>query len=65
MDRFRVKALSKLLERDVLSEAQTLSVITNVRKRINVLWMGALKHDNVELMDELRPLKRRWMPNDR
>lgn len=65
MDRFRLVALNKLLERNVLSPAQTKSVLASVRKRINVLWMGALKHDNLVLIEALRPLKLRWIPDDR
>ncbi len=64
MDRFRLISLNKLLERGVLSESQHASVLANVRKRINVLWMGALKHDNLELIEELRPLKRRWISDE-
>ena len=64
MDRLRLKALNKLLEQEVLSELQTAIVLANVRKRLNVLWMGALKHDNFELIEELKPLKRRWLLHD-
>jgi GT2 family glycosyltransferase len=64
MDRFRLVALNKLLERNVLDLAQTACVVASVRKRINVLWMGALKHDNLALIETLRPLKKRWAPDD-
>lgn len=64
MDRFRLVALTKLLERKVLDPTQTARVVASVRKRINVLWMGALKHDNLALIETLRPFKRRWVPDE-
>lgn len=60
MDRFRLKALEKLLLANAISENQRRLVLQNMKTRLRVLWMGAQKRENLSLMTELSALKERW-----
>ncbi len=60
MDRFRVRALEKLLQRgDVLSPERRGWVLDTLKQKCGVLIQGALKRGNHERADEYRDLLRR------
>ncbi|MCY4263535.1 MAG: glycosyltransferase family A protein [Gammaproteobacteria bacterium] len=56
MDRFRVKALAKLLRQTKLSPNQFLMTRRTLAKKCNVLMKGALRHNNREVMQQCQSL---------
>lgn len=52
MDRFRIKALHKLLSKTVLSQEQKQLTTDMLEKKILILLKGAVKHGNHALADE-------------
>ena len=60
MDKFRVYALDKLLTHGGLRPDQCESVMVVLKKRLSVLINGAHKHGNLELLEALAPLIKRY-----
>lgn len=56
MDRFRVRALTKLLAAGNLSTEQSQAVRAMLTEKITILAAGARKRDNRSLLDELQAL---------
>ncbi len=50
MDRFRIRALQRLLESGVLNPAQSRAAIDMLVQKLNILMQGARKHDNRALL---------------
>ena len=68
MDRFRVNALDKLLNRtdftDQLSCENQDAAIAMLLKKIKILLKGAIKHNNVSLEAECRDKLKKWGAHD-
>lgn len=56
MDRFRIRALRKLLDQDSLGKENRLSAEKMLEKKLNILLKGAYKHDNQSIIEEFLPL---------
>ena len=52
MDRFRIKALQKLLAQSNLDPRQRAATLNMLERKTGILLKGALKHQNRELTDE-------------
>jgi glycosyltransferase involved in cell wall biosynthesis len=52
MDRFRIRALSRLIQRDQLSDTYRLAANEMLQKKLKVLLNGAKKHNNQSVLDE-------------
>ena len=52
MDRFRIRALSRLIQRDQLSDTYRLAANEMLQKKLQVLLNGAKKHNNQSVLDE-------------
>ncbi len=52
MDRFRIRALQKLLAQSILNPAQRVATLNMLERKTGILLKGALKHRNQELTDE-------------
>lgn len=52
MDRFRIKALQKLLTQTNLNANQRTSALKMLKKKTIILLKGAIKHQNHELLEE-------------
>jgi glycosyltransferase involved in cell wall biosynthesis len=52
MDRFRIRALSRLIQRDQLSDTYRLAANEMLQKKLKVLLKGAKKHNNQSVLDE-------------
>ena len=63
MDRYRVRALHRLLETEPLSEEYFEAARATLRAKLEILRKGAHKHGNSSLIDEIEPLHRRWCEN--
>ncbi len=61
MDRFRVRALERLLSGGELSPAQRAAATSMLRHKLGILLRGAHKHRNRALIDELAPLRERYL----
>lgn len=55
MDRFRIRALSKLLECETLNQDQQYRVRDTLRKKLEILIKGGKKHHNLALLESLKP----------
>ncbi len=60
MDRFRVRALHRLLTQQTLSAEQRSATTAVLLAKLDILLKGAIKHDNKELIDEFAPLRDFW-----
>ena len=60
MDRYRVRALHRLLETELLSAEYFEAARATLRSKLDILRKGARKHGNHSLIDEIEPLHRRW-----
>ena len=60
MDRFRVAALEKLLESDVLDERQRSLTINTLADKCGILIKGFEKRDNTELAQRFKDIQKRW-----
>jgi len=60
MDRFRVRALLKLLQSGVLNNRQRRQTIDMLEQKCAILEIGARKHDNQKLLRDLRFWRRRY-----
>jgi glycosyltransferase involved in cell wall biosynthesis len=65
MDRYRVRALHRLLETETLSGEHFDAARATLRTKLAILHKGALKHGNLSLIDEIEPLQQRWCDNYR
>jgi glycosyltransferase involved in cell wall biosynthesis len=65
MDRFRVRALHRLLETESLSAEYFEAARATLRDKLEILRKGARKHGNHSLLDEIEPLQQRWCVNSR
>ncbi|MCP4472531.1 MAG: glycosyltransferase family 2 protein [Gammaproteobacteria bacterium] len=64
MDRYRVRALHRLLETESLSAEHFEAARATLRTKLDILWKGARKHGNYQLIDEIEPLRRHWCKNN-
>jgi glycosyltransferase involved in cell wall biosynthesis len=65
MDRFRVRALHRLLDSTALQADDFEAARSTLLGKLEILIKGAHKHQNQALIDELEPLCRRWQDNKR
>jgi glycosyltransferase involved in cell wall biosynthesis len=65
MDRFRVRALHRLLETESLSAEYFEAARATLRAKLEILRKGACKRGNHSLIDEIEPLQRRWCDDSR
>ena len=65
MDRFRVRALHRLLDSTALQAEDFEAARSTLLSKLEILIKGAHKHQNQALIDELEPLCRRWQDNNR
>jgi glycosyltransferase involved in cell wall biosynthesis len=65
MDRFRVRALHRLLDSTALQADDFEAARRTLLGKLEILIKGAHKHQNQALIDELEPLCRRWQDNNR
>ena len=65
MDRYRVRALHRLLETELLSAEYFEAARATLRAKLDILRKGARKHGNHSLIDEIEPLHRRWCDDSR
>ena len=56
MDRFRIRALDKLLSQAQLSEQQRQATLAMLIRKLQILLKGAHKHGNQSVIDEFAPL---------
>jgi len=52
MDRFRIRALWRLIQQDLLSDTYRLAANEMLQKKLKVLLNGAKKHNNQSVLDE-------------
>ena len=64
MDRFRVRALHRLLDTTVLQQGDFEAARSTLLGKLEILIKGARKHHNQALIDELEPLCRRWQDHN-
>jgi len=60
MDRFRARALQRLLAGEALSAAHRAAATTALMAKLDILIKGAIKHGNQPLIDEFVPLREQW-----
>ena len=60
MDRFRVRALHRLLQQESLSEQDFEAARSMLLTKLDILIKGARKHDNTALLAEAEPLQDFW-----
>jgi len=65
MDRYRVRALHRLLEMESLSAEYFEAARATLQAKLDILHRGARKHRNQSLLDEIEPLLRRWCDTSR
>ncbi len=56
MDRFRVKALSEIIQSGILGPNQKKAAQTILNEKLNILELGAQKRSNGTLLTEIKPL---------
>ena len=64
MDRFRVRALHRLLDTTALQANDFEAARSTLQGKLEILLKGAHKHQNQALIDELEPLCRRWQDHN-
>jgi glycosyltransferase involved in cell wall biosynthesis len=60
MDRFRVRALHRLLDTQALEADDFDAARDMLLRKLEILLTGARKHANHQLIDEFEPLHQRW-----
>jgi glycosyltransferase involved in cell wall biosynthesis len=60
MDRFRVRALQRLLDTQALAADDFEAARHMLLRKLEILLTGARKHANQQLIHELEPLQQRW-----
>ena len=63
MDRFRARALHRLLDTQVLTADDFDAARNMLLRKLEILIKGARKHANHQLIDEFEPLLQRWSAN--
>ena len=61
MDRFRVRALKRLLEEEALSTDDFVAARDTLLGKLDILVRGARKHGNQAVIDEFEPLQQHWL----
>ena len=61
MDRFRVRALHRLLSHETLSPGDYAAAKKVLCDKLEILCRGASKHGNRELLEEFEPLREFWL----
>ncbi len=60
MDRFRILALDRLLDKRELSADDQALTLQTLHNKLKVLLQGAHKHGNLELIEVFSPLQQKW-----
>lgn len=60
MDRFRARALHRLLDGEQLSAEHQAAAESALLTKLDILLKGAIKHGNHQLIDEFAPLRAHW-----
>ena len=63
MDRFRIRALQRLLNSESLKPGYRDAAEAMLRYKLDILLKGAVKHQNQSLIDEFGPLRESWRKN--
>jgi glycosyltransferase involved in cell wall biosynthesis len=63
MDRFRIRALHRLLTHEVLKPEFRLAAEVTLLRKLDILLKGAIKHQNQPLIEEFSPLREIWCSN--
>lgn len=63
MDRFRIRALHRLLCREVLNPGFREAAEAMLLSKLDILLNGAIKHQNQLLIEEFGPLRETWCKN--
>lgn len=63
MDRFRVRALQRLLENESLRDEDYSAARTMLLRKLKILLQGAHKHGNHAVIEEFEPLQQHWRNN--
>jgi len=56
MDRFRIRSLHRLLQRNVLSKQHHQAAVSILMRKLEILLKGARKHGNQKVIDEFTPM---------
>ena len=65
MDRFRIRALHRLLTTQNLSTEFHQAAAAMLSSKLDILLNGAIKHQNQSLVEEFGPLRDTWCTNNR
>ena len=60
MDRFRIRALAKILNDNILGDEDRAAAIAMLKKKISIYRNGAEKHGNTEAVREMGDLMGRY-----
>lgn len=60
MDRFRIRALAKILEQENLTETQRKLAVEEMLFKISIFLKGAIKHKSVEYLTEFETLANKY-----
>jgi glycosyltransferase involved in cell wall biosynthesis len=60
MDRFRIRALAKILETEVLNEDDRKATVKMILEKISLFLKGAIKHDNNQYCYEFKSLQQKY-----
>ena len=60
MDRFRVRALHRLLDSEALQDEDFTAARATLLHKLEILLQGARKHGNQAVIEEFEPLQRQW-----
>ena len=61
MDRFRARALHRLLLQAPLDDDDFAAAESVLRQKLDILLKGARKHGNQALIDEFEPMRQAWL----
>ena len=62
MDRFRVRALVKILESGSLNNDWARLTLETLHEKLDILIAGMAKHGRVEMLEHYRSIRTRWVP---
>jgi glycosyltransferase involved in cell wall biosynthesis len=65
MDRFRVRALHRLLDSEALQDEDFTAARATLLRKLEILLQGARKHGNQAVIEEFEPLQRHWCDSNR
>lgn len=60
MDRFRIRALEKILDENILGPEETKATVDSLLEKIDIYLAGAKKHNNTDSVDYMSGLLRRY-----